>query len=331
MRIPKGVMKIAMICNKDEDSMPETRSVNVARLRGKTCRAETCDGRSAIRIDFEEPESEMLPGFGIEDEPIEGFVQLVPAEAALDADAAIGKECQYLIVDEDPPDGAVRVVVPQAVNQMWDGKAVAGGKFPPLDKIIVNPRLVATADEKEGGAGPLALRVALNPKLLNDTLRAIVAATDCEGVFIDVPLKKGRPLRVTPLMPGRNPKMTALLMPMNDDTSRRKIDVTVGGELLEQQQTFEPPTAGDDPATSVAQTVVEEFAKASRGEEPSTPEIAAAVKSLARTGGGIDAVSVSVTSPGTTTKSATINHTNKKAAVAACDRAIAKKPKRAKK
>ena len=292
MRVPKGIMRIAAICDKDSASKEEWRSVNVMRMRNGRCRAEACDGFSAIRAEFEEPDSEMLPGFDIADEPVSGFTQMIPAEAAIDADAAIGKECAYLVIDEDPPEGTVRLAVPQAVNQLWDGKAI-DGKFPPLDDILSNPRAIVATDDAD--ANGIVVRISLNPRLLHDALKAILAATACEGVMIDFPSKRRGLVRLSPLNPARNPNVIAVLAPMHDDTPRRQVTAQLGGSLNHEQ-------------TKMADV-----------PPPLDPELAAAVKSLVGTEG-----SLTISTEG---KSVTIDDSNRKRIVENCDAVISKSRK----
>jgi len=198
MRVPSGIMKIGKICNTDEKTNPATQVVRVDRLGpgadGDRCRAQATDGRSAIQIEFTEPPSEVLPGCEVAEKSIAGFTQLIPASAALEADRAIAGE--YLIVDEDPPEGSVRVIVPQAVNQMWDGKVV-DAKFPPVEDVMPNFQIIEQGQSEDQALGLQnpAVRVAIKPTPLRDVMAALRAATDCEGVFIDVPLRTNRPLR----------------------------------------------------------------------------------------------------------------------------------------
>lgn len=208
MRIPKGILQVGRIC-PDDDGKYSISSVHVKRIGETRGRVEATDGRSAIRCDFEEPASEILPGFGVTEESKEGFFTLVKANAAMEADKQLGKD-KYLIVDEQAEQGTVRMVAPEETQVMFEGH-VGDGKFPPIDDVLKPYEPVCEA----AGVGQRCVRVGIGLRLLRDTLRAVIAATKCDDVVLEVPLQPNRPMRIVPGRTEIPVKFEALLMPLN--------------------------------------------------------------------------------------------------------------------
>lgn len=194
MRIPKGIMQIARICPTDDEARMVYRSVNCKRLSDRKCRIQVTDGRSAIQADFMEPDSEFLPGFGVSEDPVDGFMQLVPSDAALAADKAVGGDARYSIIIEDSKDDLCRIVVPEATNIMFEGRSPSE-VFPPLEDVMPDYRIICTSKAGFTGNTP-AVRFCVSVDLLKSVLVAISNASNCDSVIIDAPLVPNRPLRI---------------------------------------------------------------------------------------------------------------------------------------
>jgi hypothetical protein len=197
MRIPKGVLKVGRCAAEESVSYPGMTGVRLVRASEDKLMVEATDGRGAVRVTVREPQPEHLPGFGDADECVLGFTQIIPADAAIEADQAIGKDPAYAIVNETPPDKMAMVLVPQP-DQLRKWEAIPlEDKFPAIDDVIPHYQPVAVSKTYPGKVP--AVRVTINAELLADLLKAMVESTpeaDGAHVVIDVPLMPGRAIKM---------------------------------------------------------------------------------------------------------------------------------------
>ena len=100
MRIPKGIFKIGKMAGKEG----VMSGVMVMRTGEDAGQVMVTAGRCAVRVKFTEPPSDRLPGMGEAEKVVDGFMQVIPAEAAMDADGIAEKDPGYVAIDETAPD-----------------------------------------------------------------------------------------------------------------------------------------------------------------------------------------------------------------------------------
>lgn len=273
MRVPKDVLKVARCTNPEAETRP-LRAVRLMRLTEDRCRAEATDGWRAIRVTFTEPTSEQLFGDGVSEQSVAGCELLVPMEAAIDTHKAVDNDPGYAIIDENPQRGQVTMFAPGPAQLHRIDAAAVTGAFPEIEAVLPKYKLVDVAGED----ADYAVRVAINPTLLAELLKVSAEATDSEApVFMDVPMRRGKPVR---LLIGDlrhdNAEVVSLLMPVNEDSPRRRITLIDGKPDGDEQMEMPMAQSADEtpaPISAPLASAMKDLAGIVDGDRISSLEI----------------------------------------------------------
>lgn len=201
MRIPKGVLSIAQIVNKD--SAGAFGAVRVRRSLDGNMKVDATDGRRAIVVTWED---EFLL-------PTDEHTTCVPAGLALMAEKAIPSKGtpDELMVEMSASDAHRDFEA--KVRQGEDSVTIAGAgvvaAFPAIDDVIPDYRLTSAKD------GTCA-RTTLGIDLLIGLLKAM-KATGVDQVDVDVPTKPGRVVKLTGQVWDTPRKVVAIQCPLNTE------------------------------------------------------------------------------------------------------------------
>lgn len=199
MRIPKGILKIAVVSAR-ENTRYAFNGVFLEREKDQL-RATATDGHKLVTVTWPDENSVPLPcGLEEADKSVENFKAIVPSSAALMVDANIpqrgGGEVAVAVIDEAATNGMVKLATRDNFKALTIRTEVAAidGQFPPFRDVIPTYQIVDDADKSK------AVSVSVDACHLRALLNALLEAVpgDLEPrVVMEIPLAPGRVVKLT--------------------------------------------------------------------------------------------------------------------------------------